>query len=292
MSLAVMIVSFLLPVAAQEVDCTIQVNYDSVPTSNRDLLTNLASDLQGYLSHYNWGGGEATEKVKCTINVFVQNVVGENRYGAQVFIGSMRPRYKSDQNSAVVRLFDESWEFTYLKDRPLNHNPYTFSDLTSFLDFYMYLIMGYDYDTYDRLGGTPLFQKAADIARLGRSSGTKSWQPSNTSYSRAQLVDELLSPQFESFRVASWQYHFNGVDSLTIAPERAYVNILDALEMMAKARRTVDPRNLAIKTWFDAKYMELAQIFQNYPDPAVYVRLSRIDPANQKTYDDYRTRHK
>jgi hypothetical protein len=280
----------LLPVSAQEVDCTIQVNYDAVPTTNRDLLTNFASDLQSYVSHYNWGGGESADKVKCTINVFVQNVLGDNRYGAQVFIGSMRPRFKSDQNSAVVRLFDEMWDFTYLKDRPLNHNPYTFSDLTSFLDFYMYLIMGFDYDSYDKLGGNPMFQKAADIGRVGRSSGTKSWQPSNTSYSRTQLIDELLSHQFEAFRIASWQYHFNGVDSLAIAPERAYANILDALESIAKVRRSVDPRNLVIKTWFDAKYMELAKIFEKYPDPGVYTRLSRIDPGNQKTYDEYRTR--
>ncbi len=280
---------FYAPAPAQEVDCTVQVNYDAIPTTNRDLLVNLASDIKTYVSNYNWGGsGDPGDKVKCTLNIFVQNVAGDNQYNAQVFIGSMRPRYYSDQSCAVVRLLDESWEFTYIKDRPVNKNPYTFNDFASFLDFYMYLIMGYDFDTYDRLGGTPLFQKAADVARLGRASGLKSWQPTTTSYSRSQLIDELLNPKFEPVRVASWIYHFNGLDSLSLSPERGYANIITALDMIDRARRSVDPRNLVIRSWFDAKYLELAQIFQNYPDPSIYVRLVRIDPANQKTYDEYR----
>jgi hypothetical protein len=282
----------VMPTQAQEVECTIQVNCDAVATTNRDLLANFASDLQSYVDHFNWGGGEPTDKVKCVLTVFVQNVIGENMYSAQVFIGSMRPKYKSEQSSAVLRIFDEYWEFTYLKNRPLNHNPYTFSDLTSFLDFYMYLIMGYDYDTYDRLGGTPLFVKAADIARLGRSSGLKSWQPATSSYSRTQLIEELLSPQLEPMRVASWQYHFNGLDSLSLNPGHAYTNIISALDAIDKVRRSVDPRNFVIKTWFDAKYQELAQIFQGYPDPSIYLKLSRIDPGNQKTYEQYRTKPK
>jgi len=282
----------VIPGRAQEVDCTIQVNYDAVATTNRDLLANFAADLQSYVSHFNWGGGEPTDKVKCVLNVFVQNVIGDNKYSAQVFIGSMRPKYKSDQSSAVLRIFDEYWEFTYFKDRPLNHNPYTFSDLTSFLDFYMYLIMGYDYDTYDRLGGTPLFVKAADIARMGQSSGTKSWQPTTSSFSRTQLIEELLSPQFEPMRAASWKYHFAGIDSLSLKPERAYANIISALEAIDKVRHSVDPRNYVIKTWFDAKYLELAQIFEDYPDPSIYLKLSRIDPGNQKTYEQYRTKQK
>jgi hypothetical protein len=277
---------------AQEVDCTVQVNYDAIPTTNRDLLVNLESDIRTYVGGYNWGGGEAGEKVKCTLNIFMQSVTGDNQYLAQVFIGSMRPRFKSDQSSAVVRLFDEGWEFTYIKDRPFNKNPYTFNDFASFLDFYMFLIMGYDYDSYDRLGGTPLFQKAADVARLGRASGMKSWQPSTSSYSRSQLIDELLNPKFEPVRIAAWQYHFNGLDSLSTNSARGHANMISALEMIDKARRSVDPRNMVIRCWFDAKYLELAQVFLEYPDPSIYQRLSQIDPGNQKTYDQYRAMRK
>jgi Domain of unknown function (DUF4835) len=276
-------------VIAQEVDCTVQVNTDAVPTTNKDLLNTFAADVRTYLSNYNWGGGDASEKVKCTLNIFVQSVIGENRYSAQVFIGSQRPRFNTNQSTAVVRIFDELWEFTYIKDRPINHNAYSFSDLASFLDFYMYVIMGYDYDTYDWLSGTPLFQKAADIARMGQSSSQKGWQVSTTSYSRSQLIDEILNAKFAPVRGAYWTYHFAGLDSLSTAPARAYQNIIGALESIDRVRKGSDPRNLIIKTFFEAKSLELAEIFKDYPDPSIYVRLSQIDPSHQKTYEEYRT---
>ncbi len=53
------------------------------------------------------------------------------------------------------------------------------------------------------------------------------------------------------------------------------------------ARKTIDMRNLALKTFFDTKYMEIAELLLAYSDPSIYITLSRIDPAHQKTYDEY-----
>ena len=273
------------PAPGQEVDCTVQVNVDAVPTTHKDLLVNFADDVRAYLVNYNWGGGDASEKVKCTIDIFIKSVSGDNQYVAQVFIGSKRPRFMTDQHTAVVRLMDESWEFTYVKDRPINHSPRAFSDLASFLDFYMFLIMGYDYDTYDELSGTPNLQKAFLVANLGMSSGQKSWQRSTTTFSRTQLVADLLEPKFEPVRRASWIYHYCGIDSLSLTPHRAQENMLAALEMIGRVRKTVDPRNLAFRAFFDAKHMELAEVFRTYPDASVYDTLARIDPGNQTAYE-------
>jgi hypothetical protein len=277
---------------AQEVDVTVQVNIDAVPTTNKDLLQNFGNDVKNYLTGFNWGGGDASEKVKCTVDIFFKSVAGDNKYIAQVFIGSKRPRFKTDQNTAVCRFFDEQWEFTYLRERPIQHNPYTFDDLASFLDFYMALIMGYDYDTYDELSGTELFKQAATISNLGQSSGQKSWQPSTTTFSRTRMITEILDPRYEPVRRAVWKYHYCGIDSLALNPTRAYENILSALESIGTVRKTADPRGFPIKTFFDAKYLEIAEIFRTYPDPNVYQRLAAIDPSNQKTYDEYRAKRK
>ncbi len=275
---------------AQEVDCTIQVDYRSVPTTNRDLLRDFASDLQDYVNNYKWGPDNLAEKVKCTMSIFIQTVTGENKYQAQVFIGSQRRIFPTDKNSAVVRLFDESWEFTYVKNVPLTHDLYSFGDLTSFLDFYIYVILGYDYDTYDPMGGTPLFQKAMDVANLGRASGLKGWQPSTSSYSRFQLIDELANPKFEPLRLASYRYHFAGLDSLATNPDRAYANMIQALQSIGTLRKQADPRSPAIKAFFDTKYMEIAETFKGYSDASIYTLFSQIDPSHTQTYEEARNR--
>jgi hypothetical protein len=275
---------------AQELDCTVQVNYEAVPATNKESLHGFAADLKDYLNNYKWGSDNLSEKVKCTFNIFVQGATGDDKYTAQMFVGSQRQMYGSERSTAELRVFDESWEFTYVKGRPITHNPYTFNDLASFLDFYVYLILGYDYDTYEALSGTQFFQKSSDIASLGRSSGQKGWQPTTGSYNRVQLIDELLSPKFEVIRKALYQYHFAGLDSLGVSKERALANILNAIDMIGATKKEVDPRNIVIKTFFDTKYLEIADLFAGYSDPAVYVRFSTIDPTHQKTYEEYRQR--
>ena len=280
------------PVSAQQVDVTVLVNYEAIPTTNKDLLRDFENDVKTYLNNYNWGPGSPGDKVKCTVNVFFQSVIGDNRYSAQVFIGSQREIYKSAQSTAVVRLFDGLWEFTYMKTRPLNHNPNTYDDLTSFLDFYMYLVMGYDFDTYERLSGTPLFQRAADVASQGRSTGEKGWQPATSGYSRAQLIDELMSTTFQPVRAASWYYHFAGLDSLALNRDRATKNILYAVQLIADAKKNADPWNVVIKSFFEAKAKELAEVFADYPDPSVFTFFASVDPNHQQVWDEARNRRK
>lgn len=273
---------------AQQIDCTVKVNYESVGGAYKDLLLEFEENVRTYLNSQQWGSDQIQEKIHCTFDIFVQGVTGENRYIAQVFIGSQRPIYGANKSTAVARLFDEAWEFTYLKQRPLNHTPYAFNELTSFLDFYIYLILGYDYDTYESLAGTPWFQKASDVASLGRSTSQKGWQPTPTGYSRTQLATELLNPTVSGIREASYVYHFGGLDSLGVNKAKAFANIAKALDMIGTTRKLIDSRNLVFKTFFDTKYMELADVLQDYPDRSVYLTLSRIDPSHQTTYEEYR----
>ena len=286
------ILLFPSPGIAQQIDVTVLVNYEAIPTTNKDLLRDFASDVKTYISNYNWGPGSPSDKVKCTINIFIQSVVGDNKYSAQVFIGSQREIYKSAQSTAVVRLFDNLWQFTYVKTKPLNHNLNSYDDLTSFLDFYMYLVMGYDYDTFEKLSGAPLFQKAADVASQGRSTGDQGWQPATSGYSRIQLIEELMSAVYQPVREASWYYHFAGLDSLSINRERGWQNMLTGIQKIAEAKKNADPRNVVIKTFFEAKAKELADVFVDYPDPSVYSLFAAVDPNHQQAYDEARAKHK
>lgn len=285
-ALAILLV-FCVPSQAQQIDCTVKVNYESVGAANKDLLVNFEEDVRSYMNNYSWGPEQLDEKIRLSLDIFIQRASGDNKYVAQVFVGSQRPILGAKKNTAVSRIFDEAWEFTYIKNRPINHAPHSFSDLASVLDFYAYLALGYDYDTYDPMGGTPWFARASDIASLGRSSSQNGWQQVTTGYSRAQLITDLLNPTVNMIREASYQYHFTGLDSLAANKQKGLANIARAIEKIGVARRTLDPRNLAFKTFFDTKYMEIAEVLREYPDRSIYVTLSRIDPYHQATYDEF-----
>jgi hypothetical protein len=288
--LAVLLLAGVVPLRGQGIQCTVNVNYQSVASTNKDQLVNLASDIQDYINNYQWGADNIPDKITCTMDVFVQGATGENSYLAQVFIGSQRPIYKSNRGTAVMRLKDDSWEFTYIKGRPINHNPLVFNDFASFLDFYMNLVVAFDADTYDLMGGSQYFQRASDISRLGRTSSQKGWQPSTSGYNRSQFIDDIQLPNCQPLRQASYIYHFAGLDSLAIDPVRARANVVRAIDIIGAVRNRVEPRNLAVRAFFDVKYQEIADIFANETDRTIYLKLSTIDPNHQKTYDQYLNR--
>ena len=135
-------------------------------------------------------------------------------YDAQFFLGSSRPVYKSQKNSAMLRLFDDSWEFRYVKNQPLVHDELKFDALTSFINFYMYLVLGYDFDSYaPPLSGTPYFQKA--ISFCGQAGSTKGWDRANPpTYSKYSFVLELLDSKFESIREGMFIVQLTGESTI------------------------------------------------------------------------------
>jgi hypothetical protein len=270
---------------AQEVDCSVQANYEAIPNSNKDLLRDFVNDVKTYVNNYTWGAPNTGAKVKCTLNIFIQSVTGENKYSAQIYIGSQRQIYNTEQNSAVVRIFDDAWEFTYVRTNPLHHNPYVFDDLASILDFYMFLVVGFDNDTYDEMGGTPTFQKAADVASVGRSSSQKGWNASTSPYSRAQLIDEIMNPTYAPVRRSIYRYHYSGLDSLAYNRQQAQLTILQAVKTIGDVRKRGDIRSLLVRLFFDAKAKEIADLFVDYPDPDVYDVIIDADPSHQMVYD-------
>ena len=276
---------------AQEFNCDVTVNYESIPTSHRDYLTDFGDAVKRYINNYRWTNEDfGDQRISCTFNIFFLSVAGDNVYSAQVFIGSQRPTSGSDRSTGVVRIFDDKWTFVYTKNQPFYHNTSQFDALASFLDYYAYLLVGYDYDSFDSMAGTPYFQKALDIVRLGQSgSGARGWERAASGiYSRALLIDELLNAKFRTFRSDFYTYHAEGLDLFANEPEEAQENIAKVLENLVEFRKQLNERSLVLKIFFDTKYQEIAEVLKGYPDKSLFDRLGEVDPTHQNTYQDYK----
>jgi len=79
---------------------------------------------------------------------------------------------------------------------------------------------------------------------------------------------------------------------MAINKTRAYANLLAAVQAIGGLRKRVDTRSLTLKTFFDAKAKELADVFLDYPDPGVYVILNNADPQHLRVYDEARQKRK
>ncbi|MGE5316113.1 MAG: DUF4835 family protein [Acidobacteriota bacterium] len=275
--------------ASAQIDCQVTVNMDKIQGTNKDQLQNFAQDIQTYIASNKWAADDYDgDKIKCTMNIFFLSQPSENSYTAQVFIGSQRPIYKDPQgkSTAMLRIVDDRWDFIYEKGRPIYRDDQRFDALTDFIDYYMYLIVGFDYDSYGPGDGTKYFQKCFNFCNQAPSSA-KGWDLLPSGYSRRGLVEDLLNPKYQPFREGFYLYHYKGLDLLARKPADAYKNMLAFLRSIAEQKKIGNPRALIFKNFFDAKYMELADIFKTYEDAkSAYQLLIQVDQAHQSAYEE------
>lgn len=273
---------------SQELNCKVTVNYEGLPVASREILKDFAQLIEDYMNKTKflsttWDG----PKIECNLNIYFQSVAEETKYAAQVFIGSRRPIYKSSQNTQMVSIMDNSWSFSYLKGQALYSNQNAFDPITSFLDFYAFLMIGFDADSFNKLGGTPYFTKAADICNWGATSTfSNGWQRTNNSYNKKALVDDILNEKFRPFREAYFNYHYNGVDLYETNPAAAQIAMSTAISALEAIRVKTDLNSVFVRTFFDAKNTEIVDKMKTYSDKEFFNMLKRVDPGHISKYDE------
>jgi hypothetical protein len=286
----VIVALLITTIKAQELDATVAVNYEQLPVAAKERLINFQSQVESYLNNTkftteNWGD----YKIKCGFNIFFLKAADdETTYKARVVITSQRPIENSERNTLMLNIFDNAWSFTYEKNQALYFNQSDFDPLVSFLDYYAYVIIGFDSDSYGKLAGTPYFSKALDIAIRGINTAyMEGWESKSTLYSRRGLVENLMNAKYQQFRMDYYDYHYNGLDLLNSEPETAYNNIVKLIKNLDRVKDQLDPRSPLLKVFFDAKAGEIAELLKNYPENKPLLEaLKKIDPPHISKYDE------
>lgn len=278
---------------AQEILADVTCNIEQVPPANKDYLLDFDKRIKEYINNYRWiGKNYGDDKIKVSISILFVSGNSDNVYNAKVVIESQRPLFDGESSKGkttkIFRALDDKWEFVYEKGKPLDHEERRFDPLTSFIDYYMLTIIGFDLDTYEKeLSGTPLFERAKNIVQMGASSNKMGWKKTaGSSYSRWDLNEELLSAKMLPLRVGFFNYHYNGLDIKSSQPDLAYRNVIDALEKIASVKKN-NPNSILVRNFFDLKYMEIAEFFKDYPDKSIYKKLIEFDKAHYKEYEKY-----
>ncbi|MBI3123815.1 MAG: DUF4835 family protein [Ignavibacteriales bacterium] len=277
---------------AQELEANITVNTEQLPTASRDRLDSFVNQIQDYLNNNKYTGKPwEGEKIKCNFTIFFTGASDDVNYSAQLVVTSQRPIEGSRLNSLMLTIMDNAWSFRYEKGQAMYFNQSNFDGLTSFLDYYAYIIIGFDSDSYYDLGGTDLFQKALDIAVKGASSKyAKGWALETAAFNRRALVDNLLNSKYQQFRSDYFNYHYNGLDLLNSkdAKERAVAlpKMVNLVKNLEKSKGSIDWRSVLLKVFFDAKAGEISEYFRGRVEPALFTTLKRIDASHTTKYDE------
>lgn len=295
----IILFSFILTGRAysQEKDFQVEVivSYDLLAPDIQQKLSQFQQKVQDYLNKNKYHDEKIDPiKVQMQFNFTGVNTVNYY-YEAKLFIASQRLVYNpfntgDPRYSTIFRYLDERCEFFYNESLPFVKNDQRFEPLLSLLDYYAYIMVGYDEDSYNPRGGNKYFQKALDICNKVTAS-INGWNETGggSKPSRLQLVQELLNVRFTNFRLGFFEYMYLGLDSLAINRNNSYANILSALEVISNVKKR-EVKAFNIDIFFDSKATEIAELFLTYGDRNVYDKLIEYDRSHLAVYEEARVR--
>ena len=278
----------------QELRCTVTINSDQVPGSNKELFNTLKQSIEEYVNTMRWTNMtfQEKERIECSMLLVVKSVQ-DNVFTCEFTCQSRRPVFGSSYYTPLLNIKDNNFIFTYQEYDRLDYQQHTFTtNLTALLAYYSYLIIGHDMDSFSKLGGTPYFQSCESIVNSAQSASldnaeAEGWKAFASNRNRYALISNIMDEAFKKYRLFYYEYHRHGLDEMAsnVANGRARIaKEIAVLKEVYNAR----PATYVINTFLDAKNEELVNIFeQGTTDEKkqVYELLMDIDPTRQTTYN-------
>lgn len=271
----------------QEMLCDVTVNYRQLSGSSFTFLQELETLIEEYINKNTWTEDRfrPEERIQCSMQLIFQEALTQTSFRAQLIVTSRRPIYGTEQNSNVLQINDNSLQFEFSQGTPLIFDTERYNPLTTVLNFYVYIMLGYDYDTFSELGGQPYFQKARRMVEIAQARNGVGWDALGGDRSRAELVTQLMDPRFEPLRKAYFQYHFYGLDHFTTDTDEARAAVLEVLTTLKELYEHLS-RQYTTDLFFSTKYKELAAIFEKSSlSSQAYSILTEVDPSNLTSYN-------
>lgn len=271
--------------AAQELNCQVEVNTDKVQ-GYESLFQNLQQAMNDYLNTTRFTNTQFSpvEKIQCRLFLTVNEYTTDDVVKGDLQIQSTRPIYNSAYNSTLLNFKDNKIEFSYRENEPLIFTENTMeNNLTAILNYYAYLILALDFDSFSPRGGDPWFERLATIVQQAQSSGEVGWKTFEDNRNRAAVLAAYTEPNTSVLRDMLYQYHRKGLDEMSISPDKGRATITKSLEALKRVYE-VAPMSVGLSMWRDSKLDEVVNIYSKGTQDereGVYQLLMDIYPAEQ-----------
>jgi len=282
---------------AQELQANVTVLANRVPsTVDHKQFQTLQSALFNFLNGRKWSNSDFqnNEKIVCNFLVNISTAGDNNTFQATLTIQAGRPIFNSSYQSPLINFQDESFSFRYVEYQSLDFNenrvqgsePFA-ANLTAEFAYYVYIILGLDFDSFSLRGGDPYFQKALNIVNNAPDSrDIVGWKPFDGVRNRYWLVENLTNSKYALVHDAYYSYYRTGLDQMYDKEADGRTAVLNALNMLNTVN-TETPNTMILQFFFQGKGNEISKLFQK-SDPDEKSRaldlLTRLDITNINKY--------
>ena len=277
---------------AQQLNCSVSIDYNQAGgQSDRMIYQDMQKAITEYLNFQEWTNDEMEffERIRVNFRIIVNSRPSADYFRCTGNIQIYRPTYNSTYETILVNISDQYFNFNYVMGQPLQFNENSYTDNpTALLNYYAYIILGFDYGSYGKGDGMPFFKKAQQWVSLSAASPEQGWNSAGISQNnRFWLAENLTNSSYRQFHDLLYNYHRQGLDQLTENIPRARRTMLTSMQDLQKLVRT-NPLLMITRLFLDAKSDELIKVFGGafVNDKKAFVEIMQdIDPKNSEKYN-------
>ena len=135
------------------------------------------------------------------------------------------------------------------------------SNLTATVIYYIYMILGFDFDSFSPNGGQQFFQQAQQIVTLAQSEPSwNGWTAFANRRNRHALATALTENQGESFHTMWYNYHRKGLDEMAANADRGRTNLISSLSGL-KELKNARPTSVLLQLFSYCKLDEAVSVY-------------------------------
>lgn len=277
---------------AQELNCQVEVNAQKIEGSSKSVFQTLQEAMTEYMNETRFSNATFSnnEKIDCRLYLTVSEYT-DDRITGDLQVQLSRPVYNSTYTTTLFNFKDSRISFEYREGEPLVFNNTTIdNNLTAILNYYAYLFLGLDFDSFSPKGGEPYFERAASVVQAAQSLGEIGWKAFEDPKNRSGVLSSFTQPSTAAWRQMIYDYHRKGLDEMVTSPDKGRASItqsLSAIEAIYKA----DPMSAALSIFRDSKLDELVNVYSKAPQTEremVYKLLQPIYPAENERLNKIR----
>ena len=289
--------------SAQEFRCAVSVNYQKLLTTtqgyasdDKKVFDNMKQAIEDFVNSRKLTNLEvqSNEMIECGISIILSERTSATDFKGQLSIQLKRPVYNSNYTTGLFNYIENNdFMFSYTEGQPLDFDINTFySNLSSALGYYMYIMLGLYFDSFGEMGGTPFYEVAQTICQTASNSGYKGWRSSESQKARYWFMENHTNSAYANLRLAYYYYNRLGLDMMTKDQQQARQNIIQALKYIQQVHK-VRTNLLSVQAFFDAKISEIVSIFTPAPpeeQKEVYLVIKEVSPANVVKLQGFNTK--
>lgn len=283
----------------QEVFAKVNVNAVRVnSTVDKKIFVTLQNQLTNFINNRKWTNEtfKANERIACSFLLNIESIVESNVYKASLVVQAGRPVHSTSYQSPLINYQDAEVVFKYVEYQPLefNLNRVQGSDpiignLTACFAFYVYMVLGFDADSFSPKDGAKYFQNAQTIVNNApKTSNIKGWELFDGLRSRYWLSEFMINDKYNTIHDMIYSYYRNGLDKMFANEVPAKKNILTCLQKL-QAFNEDNPNSMIVQFLMQAKTNELIGIFKkadNETKQKAQYLLTKLDVSNAEKFSN------